>query len=179
VIDSARVKDDLVSLADFAYDRLLTRLAGLTDREYLWEPAPGCWSVRPGSDGRWHADGPQSRDTPGPLTTIAWRLSHLIDMLAADRNATWIGLEPLGAAAREADSGTAAGAIESLRHAYTQFRGYVAAADADALTDPIGRVGGPFAESTRAAFVLHELDELIHHGAEVGTMRDLYAALVS
>jgi hypothetical protein len=28
-------------------DQLRDRLDGLTDDEYFWEPAPGCWSVRP------------------------------------------------------------------------------------------------------------------------------------
>jgi hypothetical protein len=30
--------------------------------------------------------------------------------------------------------------------------------------------------ATRRSFVLHMLDELIHHGAEAALMRDLYAA---
>ena len=34
------------------WDRQLrARLDGLTDDEYLWEPAPGCWSVRPRGTG--------------------------------------------------------------------------------------------------------------------------------
>jgi hypothetical protein len=41
----------------------------------------------------------------------------------------------------------------------------------------MGPVAEAFAESTRAAFILHELDELIHHGAEIGTMRDVSRAL--
>ena len=44
------------------------------------------------------------------------------------------------------------------------------------LAEPIGPVGGPYADSTRRAFVLHVLDELIHHGAEVALVRDLWAA---
>jgi hypothetical protein len=38
------------------------------------------------------------------------------------------------------------------------------------------RLGGAFADSTRRAFALHILDELIHHGAEVALLRDLYRA---
>jgi hypothetical protein len=44
----------------------------------------------------------------------------------------------------------------------------------DQLGEPIGRIGGPYARSTKAAFVLHQLDEAIHHGAELGVVRDLY-----
>jgi hypothetical protein len=42
----------------------------------------------------------------------------------------------------------------------------------------MGSVTRFYADSTRGAFVLHELDELIHHGAEVGVLRDLYRASV-
>lgn len=56
----------LLEQYDFACERLLSRLAGplmdsgngvdigvvpLGDDEYLWEPAPGCWSVRRRDDG--------------------------------------------------------------------------------------------------------------------------------
>jgi hypothetical protein len=50
------VKDDLLSLADVAFRRLRDRVEGLSDEEYLWEPAPGCWTVRPAGDGTWRAD---------------------------------------------------------------------------------------------------------------------------
>jgi hypothetical protein len=40
----------------------------------------------------------------------------------------------------------------------------------------MGAVAGWPAESTRAAFILHELDELIHHGAEIAALRHLYRA---
>lgn len=43
-------------------------------------------------------------------------------------------------------------------------------------TDGVGawRQSGPYAEGTRVSWVLHVLDEVIHHGAEVGLLRDLY-----
>jgi hypothetical protein len=40
----------------------------------------------------------------------------------------------------------------------------------------VGPIAGGYAGSTRVAFVLHELDELSHHGAEIATLRDLYRA---
>ncbi len=173
-----RLRSDLLSLADFAAERLFIRLDGLTDEEYLWEPAPGCWSVRPGPDGRSIMDG-GSADPP-PLTTIAWRICHVIDLLAAERNATWLGLGPLRTVRdveRDGEPASAAEAQEQLRAAYSLFRDHVAAAEPEALMAPMGRVAGYFAHDTRTAFVLHELDELIHHGAEIALMRDLYRAL--
>ena len=44
------------------------------------------------------------------------------------------------------------------------------------MWEPIGPIAGPYANSERIGFVIHTMDELIHHGAEVGVMRDLYAA---
>jgi hypothetical protein len=55
----------------------------LTDQEYLWEPAPGAWSLRPGHEprplgpGEWLLDDAPGDPDPTPVTTIAWRLGHL------------------------------------------------------------------------------------------------------
>jgi hypothetical protein len=170
------IKQDLLDLADFAYTRLRDRLAGLTDDEYFWEPAAGCWSVRRAEDGTYRMDGAPVPPDPPPLTTIAWRMCHLVGMLAAGRNATWIGVTPSGAPDGAGEPGTARAAVERLAGAYAMFRGHVAAVDAGTLADPMGAVAGFYARGTRASFVLHELDELIHHGAEVATLRDLYRA---
>ena len=171
-----RIQQDLLATAEFAYQRLHTRLAGLTDEEYLWEPAPGCWSIRQQDDGTWRADNSEWPMKPAPLTTIAWRLCHLIDVLAGERNATWIGAEPVGTLDKSSEPATAAAAIELLGKAHDLFKGNVAAADAEALTEPMGEVAGSYAKDSRAAFVLHELDELIHHGSEIAAMRDVYRA---
>lgn len=52
----ATLNDYLTKLSDFAGERLLARVAGLTDDEYLWQPVPECWTVRPGPDGTARAD---------------------------------------------------------------------------------------------------------------------------
>jgi hypothetical protein len=53
-------------------------LETLTDEEYLWEPVPGCWSIRPtGPGGRGQFEDARPDPEPAPATTIAWRLSHL------------------------------------------------------------------------------------------------------
>ena len=49
------------------------RLDGLTDEEYLWEPAPNSWSIRPGG-----IDCAYPAPEPAPVTTIAWRFGHLL-----------------------------------------------------------------------------------------------------
>jgi hypothetical protein len=170
------IKQDLLDLADFAYGRLRGRLRGLGDEEYLWEPADGCWSVRPVGDGTFRLDGADGPIEPAPLTTIAWRMCHLIDLLAGRRNATWIGVEPTGALDRTGEPGTADEAVEQLERAYALFRTHVAAVDASTLATAMGEVAGFYAGSSRVSFILHELDELIHHAAEVAVLRDLFRA---
>jgi hypothetical protein len=171
-----RIHQDLLGLADFAYQRLHARLAGLTDEEYLWEPAPGCWTIRRQDDGTWRADRSEWPMKPAPLTTIAWRLCHLIDVLAGERNATWIGASPVGKMDKNGEPATAGEALERLEKAFDLFRGNVEAADPETLAEPMGGIAGYYAKDTRAAFVLHELDELVHHGSEIAAMRDVYRA---
>src|ERR1700712_4897816 len=54
--------------------QLRPRLEGLTDDEYFWEPVPGCWTLH--RDGSIDFEFPAPE--PAPVTTIAWRLAHVI-----------------------------------------------------------------------------------------------------
>jgi hypothetical protein len=68
---------DLCEQLSWHWEQLVRpRLADLSDAEYLWEPAPNCWSVRPREDavtpyaagvGDWVIDW----DFPAPVTTMA------------------------------------------------------------------------------------------------------------
>ena len=44
------------------------------------------------------------------------------------------------------------------------------------LFDPLGPTWGPYGDSTFLALMLHALDEVIHHSAEIALLRDLYRA---
>lgn len=46
----------------------------------------------------------------------------------------------------------------------------------DGLARPCGPVEGPYAEASMAALVLHINREVLHHGAEICLLRDLYRA---
>jgi hypothetical protein len=171
----ADIATELLQLSREAWPRLRRRLDGLGDDEYLWAPAPGAWSVRPDAEGVWRPDFSVLPPDPAPMTTIAWRLWHITDILAQERNATWLGLEPVVADDLTAEP-TAAEALIRLERAYGIWEQYLTAVDAAEWWQPIGPVGGRWAAWTRVAFALHELDELIHHGAEVALLRDLYRA---
>src|SRR4051812_4869780 len=168
---------EMLVLSDFALERLTKRIEDLGDDEYLWEPEPAAWSLRPGSDGKLNAEFGLVFDEVPPMTTIAWRLTHIIDILSEERCATWIGLEPepenLFADGAPA---TADRARQLLGEAGDRWRRYVTATDPAALMEKLGPIARAYADSTRMAFILHIIDELIHHGAEVALLRDLYRA---
>lgn len=172
-------RDDLLELSDFAWGRLRDRLAGLTEDEYQWAPVTTYWTVRDAGDGTFTSDGIKgtyrSDGQADVFTTLPWRLHHLTTVLGEDRNAQWLR-RPDAPTVVTAPAGNAADALARLADAYTAWRALLTDVPADVLAEPMGEVAGPFAESTGRAFVLHVLDELIHHAAEAAMLRDLYAA---
>lgn len=158
------------------------RLDGLTDDEYRWEPAAGCWSIRrrgaarsamAAGGGDWVADFEYPEPQPAPVTTIAWRLAHVIVGVFGMRNASHFGGPP-------ADyqtflyAGDAATALAQLDDGYGRWVAGVSSLDDTGLATPVGPAEGPFAELPYAALVLHINREAIHHLAEVLLLRDLY-----
>jgi hypothetical protein len=173
------VKRELVDLSNDVWQRIRTRLDGLGDEEYFWEPAPGCWSIRQRPDGTWIADWPLPRPEPEPFTTVAWRMWHLIDMYGEDRAPKWLDVPaqgpPIGMDDPDgAPPATAADALSQLERAHARWDAHLELVSNERLDERIGRVGGGYAERTRAAYVLHMLDEFIHHGAEIALLRDLW-----
>jgi hypothetical protein len=193
----------LLEQFDFARERLTDRLAGpavdsgdgeriqvtrMTDEEYRWEPVPSCWSVRPrtaepgpgatvlAGAGEWRRDGGRPRPWPPPFTTIAWRLSHLSEMLTLRADHT------VGSHALTQDdyrsSGDAAGAVAAFDAGATAWRAALVSADNAAL-DQVGRSTYPDGSDPEDPFidiVWWVSQELLHHGAEIALLRDLYRA---
>ena len=154
----------------------------LTDEEYLWEPVPGCWSIRPRAQattplamgpGELVLDYAMPAPEPTPVTTIAWRLAHIIVGVFGWRNASHFGGPP----AEWATWDYAATATEALRQLDATYAAWVTGVrglGTAELARPCGPAEGPFAESSMAALVLHIHREVIHHGAEIALLRDLY-----
>jgi hypothetical protein len=159
---------------DDAWQRLDQRLTGLGDDEYLWEPAPGSWSVRP-ADGAWRADWADPDPEPAPVTTIAWRIWHI----ASDCLASYLGRSPGGrplAVTGTEWHGDAATALRDLRRAGSAFRDAMVALGEAGMRRQLGPAWGPYAEESWADLFVHAFDELAHHGAEIALLRDLYRA---
>jgi hypothetical protein len=166
--------DLLLHQLDESYRALHARMAGLTDEEYLWEPVPGCITLRE-RDGRWQPDRGAPRTEPPPFTTIARRLSHLTTDCLFMRWEYTFG----GRALTHDDveySGTAAGALALFEDAYGRWRaGLGTLTEAD--LDVVGLSQMPTGLDPDLAFgevLWWNNRELIHHGAEIAMMRDLW-----
>ncbi|OKI64020.1 DinB family protein [Micromonospora sp. CB01531] len=162
--------------------QLRERIDGLTDDEYFWEPAPGCWSVRPRGSGAapvqagcgtMTIDFAMPQPDPPPFTTIAWRLGHVIVGVLAVRNAAHFGRAPTDYQSFEYAT-TAAAALAQLDAEYATWLAGVESLGEAGLARSCGEAEGPYAGRPLAALVLHINRELIHHLAEVCLLRDLY-----
>jgi hypothetical protein len=170
-MDAAR---SVLASYDQTWMQLRSRLAGLDDLEYLWEPVPGCWTVRRTQAGP-RADWADPDPAPAPVTTIAWRMWHIAaDALDSySRNAFGTsGTDHTGRVwVRSADEATAL-----LGRAVDCFRTGMAGLDAVALDRPLGSSWGDYAAYTYFDLLLHAHREMTHHGAEIALLRDLYRA---
>jgi hypothetical protein len=161
------------------------RLAGLTDEEYRWEPAPGAWSVRrrtetatshPLGSGDWVLELHRPEPVPAPLTTIAWRIGHLADCFAGRWEWTFGG-RSIDPRTLTAFSPRAAEATEQLWFQVERWHTAVGTLTDDQL-DTVGfgqYPAGLDATLPIIAIVWWVNREFIHHTAEIALLRDLYA----
>ena len=168
----------LLALWDTSVDELLGRLSGITDEEWLWEPAPGASTVRR-VDGAWQGDAPQPFDAPPSLRTIAWTSGHLggLGRLRADWTTGSHSLQP----ADLAWPGTAAEGVESLRDGLAAWRHALDQVD-DADLETVGRCAFPHGLDPDLPLVdiaWWNTRELVHHAADIATVRDLFAVRTS
>jgi hypothetical protein len=194
----------LLEQFDWACLRLLNRMTGpevdsgngvpvavppMTDGEYLWEPVPECWSVRRRADGPGpganllRGAGDWGRDSaepvppyPPPFTTIAWRVSHLSEMLAIRADYTAGDRDMTSDSYR--NSGDAIGAVQAFSDAAESWRDALTGAG-DAALDTVGYSTYPYGSDSGELFidiVWWVNQEILHHGAEIALLRDLYRA---
>lgn len=181
-------RDLLLDQLDFYWQaQLWPRLSGLTDHEYLWEPVEGAWSLRPSEDGTVRIEAVVPEPPVPPVTTIAWRMAHVGRDVFGKRARAFFGGSEAPADAGMYDDRhwpeplplTASGGLELLEQGYTLWREGIAGLDDDALLQPLGPRGGPFADDSMAALALHLNRETMAHGGEICLLRDLYRAQIS
>jgi hypothetical protein len=182
-----RVRTLVVDQLGFYWDNSLwPRVQGLTDEEYYWEPVDGCWSLRPDDRGVLRFDGLGVTDepVPPPVTTLAWRIVHVAVGVFYSRASTFFGDGSVPADADMFDQrhrpaalpGSAAEALELLDSSYRWWVDGVLALDEEQFLAPLGPRALFFADKSMADLVLHLNRETMHHGGEIGTLRDLYRA---
>ncbi|MDT0301112.1 DinB family protein [Streptomonospora wellingtoniae] len=150
------------------------RLQGLDDDEYFWEPVEGCWSVRPRPDGGFGLDFARPEPDPPPVTTIAWRLSHVIVVVLEARIDRHFG----GSAVPPEEPvwpGGADHALDRLERAHRRWRDEVRKLSGADFAAPVGAAEpAEWSQRPFAALALHVNREVIHHHAEIALLRDLY-----
>ena len=160
----------LAEQLDFHWtNQLRPRLDGLIDDEYFWEPVAGCWTVH--RDGAIDFSMPPPQ--PEPVTTIAWRLAHVIVGVLAMRTHSHFGGPPADYLSWDYAT-DAASALEQLDEAYAGWLKGVRGLDDADLPTPCGPAEGPYAAEPMTVLILHINREVIHHGAEIALLRDLY-----
>ena len=155
----------------------------LTDEEYFWEPAPGCWSIRRRAEARtarahgrdeWVMDYDSPEPQPPPFTTIAWRLGHIAlwqlmryDYTFGERS---LRIDEI------AWPSTAQDAVRLVETSYRQWRTALEGITTADL-DMVGRSQMPYGLDPHVRFVdllAWTNTEFAHHAAEVALLRDLY-----
>jgi len=152
--------------------RLAERCSGLTDEEYLWRPVAGAWTIEPDPSrpGRWTYEYDFDPPPPAPVTSIAWRLVHLIadnamywEYAFGPGRRTFADLE----VPHQAERGVAL--WQQSRRPVTAW--LARAADDDLAELRPSHLGDPM---TAGEVIRILLDEQTHHGAEIALLRDLY-----
>jgi len=115
---------------------------------------------------------------PPPVTTIAWRLAHIIVGCFVMRlDSAYFGGPQVYRNSYRAGydshryAGTAAAALDQLDASYARWSEAVRSLGDDGLTRPSEFAGEPM-----STLVLHINREVQHHGAEIALLRDLYRA---
>lgn len=167
---TTEIRDVMLNSMDGMFGQLMQRLDGLTNDEYLWEPTQDSWSVRTKpDDGSIVVDGAGEREIdPPPVPTIAWRLWHISIDCFDDYTRRFGG--------DESDAGPewtldAAEAVAIAQSNWQTYRSLVARLD---WWSELGDSWGPWSQHCVADMVIHASNELVHHGAEIALLRDLF-----
>lgn len=164
------------------------RLDGMTDDEFCWEPVESMWSIRRRADattpqaygpGEYVLDHDTSIDVfaPGPLSTIAWRIGHLVSGFAGRYEWTFgsRSIDPK----QLVDFSTSAQVM--MDRLWSEIDRWVASVELliDQQLDVPGFGQYPHGLDPQLPFigiVRWVNREAIHHLAEAALLRDLYRA---
>ena len=162
------------------------RIDGIDNTEFTWEPHPRMWTIRPRATattkdafgpGAFVLDADHTVDpfTGGPLTTIAWRVGHLLSMYAGRSEWTFGARSTPPSELVEFRPDTTM--VERLWAEIDRWTNDVGDLDDERL-DEIGFGQYPEGLDPHLPFItiVRWMNrETIHHLAEIALLRDLYA----
>jgi hypothetical protein len=173
----------LAAQLDTTLEFFWDRMAGLTDEEYLWEPGPGAWNLRPSDEqrtsrsrgaGGWVWEFEPRDPQPAPLRTIAWLMWHLSEMCVG--RADWTNGEHQIQPNDVVCAPTAVEALAQLREALSRWRSVFDDLDPQEY-EIVGRSQYPYGldpDLPLRDILWWQNREIIHHTAEIALLRDLY-----
>lgn len=153
-------------------DRLAQRCHDLSDHELLWEPVAGTWNLHPDAThpGGWSYPYDFDPPLPHPVTSIGWRLVHLIGCNRMYmEHAFGPGRLAFDAIEVHATADEVLADWSASRRALSDWL-----ADADDLDLFEARPSHLGGTRTAGEVVRILTDEQTHHGAEIALLRDLY-----
>jgi hypothetical protein len=168
------VIDEICSQFDLAWALADLHLSALVEDDFLWEPAPLCWTVRADPSGVWRPDWADVEPDPLPVPTVGWLtwhiewwwstvIDHLNGVTPRDRaDVTW--------------PGSGAAAVSQLRALAARWRELLFKLDVER---PSSFPWGADASRTVAHTALWVNVELTKNIAEIGQLRLLRAASTS
>lgn len=164
------------------YGSVTIRMDGLTDDEFFWKPVPDAFCLRREADGLHYEWPPGSRgETTPPVTTIAWRLAHIAQGCFVSRWYTHFTDETIDPYAG-AFPDNAKDALAYLEEWKNTWQNALLGAGNERLWAPIGpdeydvEIMQLGAADPFIGVAMHMNREVMHHGAEICLLRDLYRA---
>jgi len=154
-----------------AFEAIRESVDGLTDEEFFWEPVARCWTVRRRDDGRWAVDYPETpHPDPAPFTTIGWRLVHVAECKVMYHE---YAFGPAKLTFPEIDSAhTPALAIAQLEAGHAMLAGDLETLDDAGLENEVRTNWGEKWPARKIFWTMVNHD--LHHGGEIGALRDLF-----
>jgi DinB family protein len=163
--------DLLLEEMEESYRPLRSRIEGLTEEEYWWEPVPGAWTLRRRPDGRLVEDYQEPDPVPAPFTTIAWRLFHVAsckvmyhEWAFGPARLTWETIER---------PESVDGVIDMLERGHGLLvRDLEGLSDEGELEAGVSTNWGEVWPARQIFWTMIHHDA--HHGGEIGALRDLW-----
>jgi hypothetical protein len=160
----------LATAMDENYRRLRTRLDGLTDVEFFWEPVAGCWNIHEDRTGHWTYHYAIPDPDPAPVTSIGWQVVHLATTKAMYHE--WAFGPARLTFPDLVIPHTAAASIELLGAGQSRLREALEPLTDAQLDDPRKTNWGDLWPAWRIFWTMADHDAL--HGGAIGNLRDLY-----